>query len=278
MSTHCMVLLDGKCQPQAEAKIKVTDKGVLLGMGLFETMRIRQGKVIGIDKHWQRLVKSAVLLDITLPLDLKALHESIKCLTEKNAVMNAGLRLTITAGTGPRGLLATATSKGHYLLECFALPEKSLTPYRLCWSSIQANPSNPLASIKSLSYLTHVFVKREAVTRGFDDALQLTAAGFVSETSCANFFMIKKNVLFTPPLTDGPLPGIMRERIIAHCKQAGVACVEKQLSVNEVLAAEGAFVCNALMGITAIGAIEATCYPISHLMTSLIASMADDFQ
>ena len=277
MSSQSWVFLDGKCLPQAEAKMNAMDKGILLGMGLFETMRMQQGKIIGIDKHWQRLVKSAAVLEITLPLTFDVLIDAIECLSEKNALINAGLRLTVTAGTGLRGLLATATSVGHYLLECFALPEKAVRPYRLCWSSIKANPSNPLASIKSLSYLTNVLVKREAVARGFDDALQLTAAGFISETSCANFFIIKNNVLFTPPLTDGPLPGITRERIMAHCKKEGIACVEKQLSVDEVISADGAFVCNALMGIVPIGAIEATCYSISHLMTSLISSMADDF-
>lgn len=268
-----MLIIDGELQPKDKACIFANDKGLLLGFGLFETMRLDKGIIVALDKHWQRLEKSASLLELSLPLSFKDLCQAIKCLINYYGIDRAGIRLTVTAGEGERGLLANPLQCGHYILEHFDLPKQKLSNYRLCWSSILANPSDPLVSIKSLSYLTHAFVKREANRLGFDDALQLTYEGFVTETSTANLFMIKKGRLFTPALSDGVLPGITRARIIEYCALNRIECIERSIQKEEILKADEVFISNALMGVIPIASIEDKRFSsMSILMKSLTRS------
>ena len=264
-----MLIVNGELVEKKKAQLSILDKGFLLGFGLFETMRLFQGEIIALEKHWERLKASALLLEITLPLSYEELLLNISLLVKHKQLLNSGFRLTISAGVGPRGLVFNSDQKSIYLIESFELMTQKIKPYRLCWSSILANASDPLSSIKSLSYLTHAFIKKEGLKLGFDDALQLTSEGFITESSSANFFMVKKNGLFTPPLSDGVLPGITRQRIIEYCELSGVTCIEKRIHKNEIREAEDVFLCNALMGIINVSTIEKVSFPTSPLTKRL---------
>lgn len=260
-----MLILNGEFVEKNKAKLSVFDKGLLLGFGLFETMRLSQGEIIGLDKHWQRLKNSALLLELTLPFSFEELQSLLLALVRYKHLVHSGLRLTVTSGVGLRGLLFNSEQKSSYFIESFDLIATEVPPYHLCWSSILANPSDPLSSIKSLSYLTHAFIKKEAIRFGFDDALQITASGFITESSSANFFMVKNNSLLTPHLGDGLLPGITRQRIIEYCHMNGIRCIEKQIHHSEILEADDVFLCNALMGVINVSMIEDRIFSSSPL-------------
>lgn len=233
----------------------MADRGVSLGEGLFETMRVKGGKVVALELHWHRLSESAKAIEIQLPLTFNELQIITNKLINANSLMTAGLRLTLTSGLAMRGLVADIEHTGSYLLESFALPDVNRWQ-RLCFSSIYAEPTNPLSRIKSLSYLERVLVKREAVKLGFDDGLQLTRAGNISETSSANFFIVKQGSILTPPLSDGVLPGITRKRLIRFCLKNKIPIQEHSIDKELIYTADGAFISNALIGLIKVQQID----------------------
>lgn len=264
-----MFIFDGELQKIENAQISIKDRGLQLGDGLFETMQMRNKKIIKLDLHWFRLVNSALKTDLNLPINFRQLEKDIEKLVKVHDIVNAGFRLTITPGYGKRGLLTKITTPGHYFLEFFDLPKQSLTPYRLCFSTIRAEPTNPLSSIKSLSYMAHVFVKKEALAKGFDDAIQLTPEGKISEISCANIFIIKQGIVYTPPLSDGLLPGITRQRVIEHCLLNEIYCLEQSLDQRELLSADAIFVTNTLLGVLKVDFVNNKKYSSSNLLESI---------
>jgi branched-chain amino acid aminotransferase len=119
------------------------------------------------------------------------------------------VRLTLTRGPAPRGLLPPAASHPTLLLTVAALPPPS-GPLRLHVSTIRRDQDSPLSAIKSLNYLPNVLARIEAAEAGADDALLLNHAGHVAETSAANLFVCCAGTWITPPVSEGALPGIRR--------------------------------------------------------------------
>jgi 4-amino-4-deoxychorismate lyase len=264
------IIFNGKLEPMENAKICMSSKSVQLGLGLFETMRVKEGKIICLLMHWQRLSKAAKQLSLVLPLTFDELSKATYQLISHKKIIDGGLRLTVTAAKGDRGLLLMPNAPGNYLIESFNLVTvKESEPYHLCFSSIYAEPTNPLSKMKSSSYLTHVFVKREAQKRGFDDALQRTQDGFITETSSANFFMIKEGTLYTPPISNGLLPGVTRARILKHCFMIKQPCIVRNIHYKELSEADGCFISNALIGVRNVSKLERFNFPMSELLTAL---------
>lgn len=237
-----IVYLNGNLLPAAQAALSPSDRGFTLGDGLFETIKVRNGRPLRLEAHWQRLDAGAGILRLALPLDLSGLSAAIAQLLAANNLTDAALRLTISRGPGVRGLLPPDPTHPTILLTAGPLPPQPGPARVVTAATVRRNAFSPLARCKALSYLDNVLARMEADDKGADDALLLNTEGRVVETTIANLFIVTaQGDLVTPPVADGALPGVRRAEIL----RLGPAA-EKSLALADVIAAREAFLTNAL--------------------------------
>ncbi|MCB5945574.1 aminotransferase class IV [Acidocella sp. KAb 2-4] len=232
--------LNGALLNEEEARIAPSDRGFLLGDGLFETMAAEAGRVPELKRHYQRLCAGAALLRLPVTLSRDALAEAVSEVLRANALASAALRFTLTRGAGPRGLLPPADISPTLLLTAAPLPPPG-GAVRLLTSTIRRDEDSPLSAIKSLNYLPNVLARMEAAERGADDALLLNRAGRVAETSAASLFVRLRGQWLTPPVADGALPGIRRAMLL----EAGKVC-EARVTLTDLNDAEALCIGNVL--------------------------------
>jgi branched-chain amino acid aminotransferase len=237
-----IVWLDGTLIATADARIDPSDRGLTLGDGLFETILVRGGQGRRLPAHWTRLRQGAALLGLTVPVDDAALSEAVTAVAAANGLTDAAVRLTLTAGSGPRGLLRPETLRPTLLLTAAPLPTPPFGPVRLVLAEgTRRNEHSPLSRIKSLNYLDSILARREAVERGADDAILLNSQGRLAEASAANLFLQLDGVWVTPPVAEGALPGTARAALIEAWQAE-----ERPLTVAELSRATAIILSSAL--------------------------------
>lgn len=252
------------CAPEA-ARISPDDRGLLLGDGLFETIRLAGGRPLRLARHLARLRDGARLLAIPVPYDDAAIAAAIAALAAADQVMEAALRLTLTRGPAPRGLLPPAAPTPTLLITAGPLP--SAGPVRMVVSTLtRRNEVSPLSRIKSLNYLDGVLARQEAARHGADDALLLNSRGAIAEATAATLFLRRGGRLLTPPVSDGALPGVVRAVLMERC-----GATECTLLPGDVYAADAAFLTNSL-GLRAVLALDGR--PLADA-AAYVASLAD---
>lgn len=239
---------------EAEATVSPFDRGFTLGDGLFETLRVKAGTVLRVEAHLARLAAGADLLGMPLPaIDLAM---ALRQTAEANGLSEGVLRLTVTRGTGPRGVLPPAEPKPTLVITAAPLAPP-LPPARLVIArNTRRNDRSPLAQVKSLNYLDGILARQEAARRGADDAVLLNTRDGVAETSIANLFAIIDGALVTPPRSEGVLPGVMRAAVIAAGAQ------DRPLSMDDLASAEEILLTSAL-GIRSVATLEGRPLPSS---------------
>ena len=178
----------------SEATIPATDEGLLRGDGIFEVIRVYDGKPFALDEHLARLERSAA--NLRLPVDLES-------------VRTDAYRLLAQAGAGPEheALRIVVTRGGRRLLMTEPLPQHS-RPIRL--GAVTYSPTRVLDGVKSLSYAANMLASRLAHERGFDEALLVTPHGRVLEAPTSSIFWVKDGECMTPPLDEHILASITR--------------------------------------------------------------------
>ncbi len=205
-----LACLDGAVTAAAEARIPATDEGFLRGDGVFEVVRVYDGRPFALDQHLDRLERSAANLRLgrDVPRDLLE-REAAQLLAERGGDAFDGLlRIVLTRG-------------GRRLLLTELLPP---TPEHARLGFVTFAPSRILDGVKSLSYAANMLAGRLARERGFDEALLVTPHGRVLEAPTASlFYRGEDGVLCTPPLEDHILASITRDAVLrAHrCPGAG---------------------------------------------------------
>ena len=244
-----LVHLNGSLVPRSDARIAALDYGFLYGYGLFETMRAYGGRVFRLDRHLDRLGRSAERLGIAV--ETPALENAVVETIRANGLSDARLRLTVSAGEGgtvpdpgtceePTVLVVA----GHYQ----PLPDGVYQRgFRAVVSSIRRNSQSPLTGMKSLNFLESMLARREARVAGADEALLLNERGLLAEASMSNVFLVSDGALRTPGLSCGVLPGITREVVLELAKKNGIDTAECELTLDELRQAEEAFLTNSVM-------------------------------
>lgn len=242
--------LNGQILDADKARIDPADRGILLGDGLFETMVAENGEVPELRRHFSRLSAGAELLRLNLPIDEAGLAVAIKSILTANEMTQAALRLTITRGVGPRGLLPPRQPNPTMLLTTGDIPQK-IGPVRLITSRIRRDESSPFSAVKTINYLPGIMARIEADELGADDAVLLNHAGYVAEASAATIFAHVQGIWITPPVQDGALPGICRARLLeagrvreqrlsyAALQDADAICIGNIFGLGQVLSLDG---------------------------------------
>jgi branched-chain amino acid aminotransferase len=245
-----IVWLNGALIDADAARLDPTDRGFTLGDGLFETIRIATGRPAHLDRHLARLRGGAEFLGIPVPSADDDIAAAISSLLAAEGLSEAAVRITLSRGPAARGVLPPARPVPTLLITVGPLPPAAAPAHVIIATVTRRNEASPLSRFKSLNYLDNILARQEAVRHGADDAVLLNVAGRIAEATAANLFVLAKDVLRTPPIADGALPGIMRSLLIERR-----GAVEASLTPADLMAAETAFLSNSL-GLRRIAAVD----------------------
>jgi len=231
----------------------------MYGDGLFETMRGYGGRVFALKEHLERLKASASFLEIPVSLDPRKMHEIIFRLLELNGLdqKDSRIRLTVLRGEGRGGLMPDKDAPSEVIISAENIKdihEKGVS-LRLI-RNIRIDNRSPLTSHKTLGYLPGILGLMEVREKGADEGLFLNHDGMIAEGVTSNFFMVKKGVLITPPLSAGILPGITRGHVINAAKEIGLNVVEKGFSEDELFKGDEFFITSSVREIAPVRELE----------------------
>ncbi|MFT0892907.1 aminotransferase class IV [Pseudochelatococcus sp. G4_1912] len=257
--------LNGQLLEAENAHIAITDRGFLLGDGLYETIRVSSGQAQCLTQHLARLRTGADIISLPpLNTDIEA---AITAVLQANRLQEGSLRLTVARGSGPRGLAPPTESRPTVLITAFPASAALPPAHLIIANSTCRNEQSPLAGVKSINCLDNIIARREAQTLGADDAILINTAGRIAEATAANIFAVIDNALLTPPLSDGALPGITRARVLVEGGR------EASLTADDLKRAQEIFLTSSL-GIRQVcklaGRVLPDDKPISTRLTGLL--------
>jgi len=254
-----LVFLNGKFLPAAKAVVSVYDRGFMYGDGLFETMRVVNGRPFRLAQHLERLVRGADFLKIKLPFTPKEIQQAAAQLIEKNALPDTVLRVTLTRGPGERGYSPAGAEKPTLLLTLQPSPPTladGTRQWSLITSAFRIPVGGTMASLKTTSKILNVVARAEARERGADEALLLNTNGEVAETAGGNIFWIFQNRVCTVPTGRGVLPGITRAVVLEICQTLGLETSKRVIKPQQLHNAEGVFITQSVLGLVPVASFD----------------------
>lgn len=248
--------------------ILTIDDRIFLGEGLFETLRIVGSKPQYPEYHWQRLKNAALFLNIPFDVPLKLWFDKLNDCISVKKLKEGGVKAILSGGSAPRGLVEQA-KEPHLIFDAFeySINTQALNLISAPW---QRDAKNPIYQLKSVNYLEAILARRHAIAQGADDVLFFNFEHHATDTTIANLFIIKNNQLITPALYCGVLPGIIRQRLLALCKERDLNCTELELVKETIVQADAVFVCNALQGIRPIRTFDGNYFDVEHPIIKLL--------
>jgi aminodeoxychorismate lyase len=269
------VFLNGRIVPESEATVSVLDRGFLYGDGLFETVRVFNGKPFRWAPHFQRLRKGAGFLAIPFSWSDAELTLAISDLLQRNGLSDGLLRLTLSRGIGPRGYSAKGANQPTLVITTHPLQiGQGLLQWKLAVSSLRVAAGDPLLTLKTANKLLNILARSEAEARGADEALLINTDGHLVEAASCNLFWIEQGTVCTAPLDAGALEGVTRELVQEICRGLGIPTAFKRISPPALYSAEGTFLTLSSLGI--VEAVELDDQPLPR--TKLTARLAESFQ
>lgn len=246
---NSIVYLNGNYVGLEKAKISPLDRGFSYGDGIFETMRAYRGKVFRIDEHLKRLFASAASIFLDIPFSKEQLGSIIYTTLEKNNYLESIIRLTVSRGPDEYGL--AIQSKPTPTLLVHARPLTSLED--ILYKEGAAISTFPLSAfktsriekqIKSCNYLSQIMLKKLAGECGSFEAITVNEKGEICEGSSCNIFIVKGEILNTPPVGEYVLDGITRKAVLEIAGNLGIKGIEQEFGVDELYNADEAFLTN----------------------------------
>ena len=263
------IWFNGALHDDSAVHIDPRDRGLLLGDGLFETLLACFGKVAFLDAHIVRLAADAKILGIPFPDSVSHLAVACEMLLEANELIDApraAIRITLTRGPGPRGLLPPDKPKPTLMITAAESPAPALSQTAML-TTPRRNALSPTSRLKALPYLDNLIAREEAHARGADEALMLDTSGHLACASVANIFLWEGNRLITPAEECGILPGVTRAAILALAERQKIEVGEDMILPDRLARCDGAFLTNSLIGIMPLSRLNDRDLP-PHRMTA----------
>ena len=240
------IFIDGKYFDERTAKVSVFDHGLLYGDGIFEGIRIYNGRVFKLREHIDRLFYSAKAILLEIPRTRAALIKATVETCRKNKLRAGYIRLIVTRGRGTLGLNPRSCKNPSVIIIADKIQVYPQGLYARGMEIVTVPTVRNLHSavnpaIKSLNYLNNILAKIEANNAGVEEAVMLNAEGFVAECTADNLFIIKNGEVFTPPNSAGALYGITRQTVIDLAHAAGLKVSEPNLTRYDLFNADECF-------------------------------------
>lgn len=254
------VFLDGRILDAQQAVISPFDHGFLYGLGLFETMRVYSGHIALLEKHYHRLQQAADELGIALTMTREELRFAILKTLSANGLHDAYVRVDLTAGDKGLGPYAGIYDEPHWLIFVKALPDFPISLYETGKKlQILKRPRNSPEGewrFKSHHYMNNRFGKMEIGTHPDVEGLFLTENGCLAEGIVSNLFFVSEDVIYTPDIKTGILPGTRREFVMELAELHGFTVREGWYYIERLMVADEVFITNAIQEIVPIHTVN----------------------
>lgn len=247
------IVVNGNLLPAGNALFTAHHRSVKYGDGIFESIRVIKGKIAFIDKHLKRLFRNAGLIKLSVKFSTDEIKQQLSVLLEKNQIQNSG-RIRISLYRSGEGFYTPTSNYCNLIIEAnkidihsayeLNMPGLVVDVYKDAYKSFHF-----LSEVKSSSSLLYVLAAEWAKSRYLDDALLINEKGNICEATSSNIFWVKNSVVYTPPLSEACLPGIMREVLIEIMQKNNIEIIEKNCTEAILMEADELFLSNAIHGI-----------------------------
>ena len=241
-----------------EFQISIANRAFLYGDGLFESVKIINGKPFNLDVHLKRLFSASLLLNLEINVSRNDFQDDIELLIRVNKIKKGGsLKILVFREEGGKYLPENNQASSLIMSETseknsFNLNKKGL---ELGLFKTQLKPMNKLSNYKTISALHSVMCSLDARQKGKDDCLMFNTENRIIESANSNIFYVKNNIIFTPQLREGCVDGTMRNCILS-LKDLDYKIVENEVKLGDILEAEEVFLTNAIQGVRWVSHIK----------------------
>jgi branched-chain amino acid aminotransferase len=256
-----LIYLNGRFVPKEEATVSVFDHGYLYGDGIYETMRAYNGTLFLLDRHLERLNRSADAISLALPMPPEEIGKALKETLRVNKLTEAYVRLHISRGPGEIGLDPALCPKPTMVIMAKPFKENPAEHYErgVSVAVVQTRRNHPLAlapSIKGTNFLNNILAKIESIQAGAYEGVMLNWEGFIAEGTISNIFMVKSGTLVTPALSVGILEGVTRGLVLRLAQREHVPTQETAFTQKELMAADECFITNSSVEIMPVTIVD----------------------
>jgi branched-chain amino acid aminotransferase len=272
-SEALVVWVNGELVAERDARLSPFDHGILVGDGVFETVRVYEGEPFAFTRHLARLARSAEGLGLTPP-DPEKLRDATRAVLAANRLLEARVRITVTGGIAPLGsergdgaptvvVAATALRPWPPTVDVVVVP----------WPR---NERGALAGLKTISYAENVRALSFARDAGAGEAIFANTLGDLCEATGSNVFVVRGGVVRTPPDSSGCLLGVTRALVLERCAEAGIPSAEEPLPLAALRDADEAFLTSTVREVQAIARVDGHALPSAP--GPLTTALADAFR
>lgn len=280
---NTLVNHNGTLMAEKDAVLSASNRSFRYGDGLFETIRVIKGKPCFLDFHVKRLIKGMGILKMNVPANFNPVffENSIIALISANAIDgDARVRLSVYRNDG--GFYTPVSNDVSFLIEAEPISEQgyelNIKGYEIDVYHEIKKPSTIFSTLKTANGLPYVMAGVFRKQQNLDECIILNDKGNIIEGISYNIFAVKNGVLYTPPISDGCVDGIMRWQIIKIATENRIAVYEINLALNVLLNSDELFFTNALNGIRWIGTYKAKHYTnnISKLLVQKLNAKVEE--
>lgn len=238
-------------------EVSPSDRGLTNGLGIFETLLARDGRPEVLEMHLERMRNGAERLGwSTEGLHTTLIAEAIRGLLDRRNLKEGRARIRIALSAGEGSLLDLARGESALLWIVAARAPEAPDSFTMVTAPFPRNEASPLAGLKCASYAENLFALDHARRNGADEALFYNTKGELCEGATSNLFLVKNSEVFTPPLSAGCLPGTMRARVIAKCRELGIQVSEQALFPRDLEEASEVFTTSSTRGVVPVRKID----------------------
>jgi len=251
--------LNGHVVEKAEAVVSVYDSGFMLGDGVWEGLRLYDGRWAFLEEHLDRLFEAAKAIDLDIGLDRAELVAALEDTRAANGMeTDAHARLMVTRGVKTRPFQHPALSQQGPTVAIIMEHSRPKLPRPIRMATvphIRGLPMTQDPKLNSHSKLNCILAAIDAEKAGADEALMLDVHGFVNTTNSCNFFIVRQGEVWTST-GDYCMNGITRAKVIQLCREENIPVFEKNFSLVETYAADEAFLTGTFGAQTPVGVID----------------------
>jgi len=254
-----LIYVDGRLRPRAEATVSVYDSGFMLGDGVWEGLRLYDGRWAFLDDHLDRLFEAAKAIDLDLGMDRDGVKSALFETQKANGmVTDAHARLMVTRGVKTRPFQHPSLSRSGPTMVIIAEHSRPSIPRPIRLATvphIRGLPMSQDPKLNAHSKLNCILACIAAEKAGADEALMLDVHGFVNTTNACNFFIVRNGAVWTST-GDYCMNGITRQKVIDLCRANDIPVYERNFSLVDTYGADEAFLTGTFGAQTPVGEID----------------------
>ena len=236
-----LALLNDRIVPVDELDPIYFDRGIYFGDGVYEVLRSYNGKLFALDKHLERFSRSLAAVRIN-SIDMDQVRDRVERAFTTAELPDAKIYFHVTRGSAPRNHVWNADLEPNFFLTVSEVPDS--TQEKAVGIAVSTHPDWRWrrCDIKSLNLLANVLARQDATERGYDEAILVDEAGWITEGAGSAFFAIMGQTLQTAPLTANILPSITREYVIEAARNIGMTVLEESMTAPQAISADELFI------------------------------------